>query len=147
MSGSEIIEEVERETGGRWKPSPGSIYPLLSRLKNKGYIELSSEEEGMKHYVLTKKGQDFLKKHTKFGKKLRTKLEFLAPLLFGGFWLSPYAKELREIRDPIKRFVRAALNLRKALEENLTESTLREVSKALNDTTEKFERTCERIRR
>ncbi|RLI42575.1 hypothetical protein DRO59_03770 [Candidatus Bathyarchaeota archaeon] len=25
MSGSEIMREIERETGGRWKPSPGSV--------------------------------------------------------------------------------------------------------------------------
>ena len=30
MSGSEIVEVIENETAGRWKPSSGSIYPLLA---------------------------------------------------------------------------------------------------------------------
>ena len=26
MSGTEIAKQIEEQTGGRWKPSPGSIY-------------------------------------------------------------------------------------------------------------------------
>ncbi len=33
---SELIGEIEKHTSGFWKPSPGSIYPLLSwRFLNK----------------------------------------------------------------------------------------------------------------
>ena len=34
MSGTEIIEEIQTQTGS-WKPSPGSIYPLLSWMLKK----------------------------------------------------------------------------------------------------------------
>jgi len=37
MSGSEIAEEIEYYAD--WKPSPGSIYPLLSSLQEAGLIE------------------------------------------------------------------------------------------------------------
>ena len=42
MSGSEIVGKIERETGGKWKPSPGSIYPLLGGLQEKGFTQESS---------------------------------------------------------------------------------------------------------
>ncbi|MBS7627233.1 PadR family transcriptional regulator, partial [Candidatus Bathyarchaeota archaeon] len=29
MAGSEIMGVIEEQTGGYWRPSPGSIYPLL----------------------------------------------------------------------------------------------------------------------
>lgn len=49
MSGSEIIDEIESKTNGRWKPSPGSIYPLLAWLQDNGHVkELPVEQSGMK---------------------------------------------------------------------------------------------------
>ena len=63
MSGVEIVEEIEQETRGFWKPSPGSIYPLLARLQDKGYTnELSTGESGLKRYVLTDEGKTFFQK-------------------------------------------------------------------------------------
>ena len=54
MSGSEIIEEIKRETNGKWVPSPGSIYPLLAWMQDKGYTKkLAVEEGGIKRYTLT----------------------------------------------------------------------------------------------
>ncbi|MCS7136732.1 MAG: PadR family transcriptional regulator, partial [Aigarchaeota archaeon] len=38
MSGSEIMSEVERRTNGCWRPSPGSVYPLLAWLQDNGYV-------------------------------------------------------------------------------------------------------------
>jgi len=37
MSGVEIVEVIEKETGGRWIPSSGSVYPLLAALHEKGF--------------------------------------------------------------------------------------------------------------
>ena len=147
MSGSEIIEEIEKETNERWKPSPGSIYPLLSWLKDNDYTkELPKEEEGIKRYMLTEQGEKFFEEQTKLGERLRKKLELLAPLPFGGFWFSPRSEKLREIRGPVKRFVRALLDLRKALEKNPTEQALKEVEEFLNSTTEKMEEISEKLK-
>jgi len=45
-SGSEIIDQIEKHTNGFWKPSPGSIYPLLAWLQEKAYIdELPTETD------------------------------------------------------------------------------------------------------
>jgi len=54
MSGSEIMNEIEKRTGGCWKPSPGSVYPLLAWLQDNGYVrEVPVEESGVKRYTLT----------------------------------------------------------------------------------------------
>lgn len=147
MSGSEIMEKIESETDGRWKPSPGSVYPLLAWLQENGYTkELPTEEGGIKRYMLTEKGEKFLEEQTKFGKRLRKKLEFLAPLFFSGFWLSPHSEKLREIREPVRRFIRTLLSLRRTLEENLTEQALKEVGEFLNSTVEKMEEISKRLK-
>lgn len=38
MRGSEIIEEVEKQTMGWWRPSPGTVYPMLNNLEKEGFI-------------------------------------------------------------------------------------------------------------
>ena len=75
MSGSELMEEIEKRTG--WRPSPGSIYPLLAKLREGGFIkEVESEETGLKRFTLTEKGEELLKEYQKrreiFGKKFHS---------------------------------------------------------------------------
>ncbi len=147
MSGSEMMEEIEELTGGRWKPSPGSIYPLLVQLRDNGYTkELPAGEGGIKRHMLTEKGYRFYEEQAEFGKRLRKKLEFMAPLLFGGFWFSPHSEELRGIREPVRRFAMALIDLRAALEENLTERAIREVGEILNEYAEEIEEVSKKIR-
>ncbi len=55
MKGSEIAKELEKRKGT--KPSPGTIYPALKDLKEKGLI--TADET--KKYSLTKKGQKEIK--------------------------------------------------------------------------------------
>jgi DNA-binding PadR family transcriptional regulator len=52
MSGKEIIDYAIYESEGKWKPSPGLIYPMLGRLLEEGLI---SETENGK-YKITHKG-------------------------------------------------------------------------------------------
>ena len=52
MSGKEIIDFAIYESEGKWKPSPGLIYPMLGRLLEEGLI---SETENGK-YKITHKG-------------------------------------------------------------------------------------------
>ncbi len=62
MSGAEIMEEIQRRSGGLWKPSPGSVYPLLAWLQDNGYIKESQKilGNGSKRYTLTDKGKQIL---------------------------------------------------------------------------------------
>ncbi len=38
MNGIEIMEEIYNMTGGLWRPSPGSVYPMLAELAEEGLI-------------------------------------------------------------------------------------------------------------
>jgi len=37
-TGAEIMDEMERMSGGWWRPSPGSVYPLLEQLTQEGVV-------------------------------------------------------------------------------------------------------------
>jgi DNA-binding PadR family transcriptional regulator len=54
MTGKEIIDKAILQSGGRWKPSPGLIYPMLGRLLEEGLI---SETDSGK-YKITSRGID-----------------------------------------------------------------------------------------
>jgi DNA-binding PadR family transcriptional regulator len=51
MTGAEITLELEKRKGTR--PSPGTIYPVLKDLKDKGLLSIDKN----KRYSLTKEGQ------------------------------------------------------------------------------------------
>ncbi|MEM8883324.1 MAG: PadR family transcriptional regulator [Planctomycetota bacterium] len=36
--GTELMVAIHAATGGTWKPSPGSLYPLLKRLEDQGLV-------------------------------------------------------------------------------------------------------------
>lgn len=80
-NGSEIMDEIEKRTHGTWRPSPGSIYPLLAYLEKQGYIE-QKEVEGIKRYAITEKGISLLKEARENLRKERVfeKFGFLFPL-------------------------------------------------------------------
>jgi DNA-binding PadR family transcriptional regulator len=52
-TGKEIINNAITQSGGRWKPSPGLIYPLLGRLLDENLIEETKDGK----YQITKKGR------------------------------------------------------------------------------------------
>lgn len=54
-AGSEIADEIEYLTG--WRPTPGSIYPLLAKLEDEGFIQLAEDASPLlKRYTLTPQG-------------------------------------------------------------------------------------------
>ena len=56
MHGYELITELEARSGGRWKPSPGAIYPALGKLEHRGLLT-STEQDGKRVYDLTDAGR------------------------------------------------------------------------------------------
>lgn len=145
MSGSEIMDEIERQTGGQWKPSPGSIYPLLSWLRENGYAdELPRESTGIKRYVLTEKGNKFFEEHSDFKDKLQQKMAPMGPLFFLRMGL--HADELQELQEPIRRFFDSLFELRSALMENSTEETLTEAGLVLSEVAGKIEKLTEKLK-
>lgn len=52
-NGAEIMDEIESMSQGWWRPSPGSVYPLLDGMVEEGLI--LKREDG--RYELTEKGR------------------------------------------------------------------------------------------
>ena len=62
MHGYELIGEFEERTGGRWRPSPGSVYPTLAALEDEGLVR-AVDDDGKKRYELTDAGRTWLDEH------------------------------------------------------------------------------------
>jgi len=105
MSGSEIMDEIESRTEGSWRPSPGSVYPLITWLQEKGYVkEVSTKEAGIRRYALTDQGKGFLAEHLERFKVCR-------PL-----WFSPFGPRWAELSpDMTEGFYEATRQLGVAL--------------------------------
>jgi DNA-binding PadR family transcriptional regulator len=141
MSGSEIIQHVEEKSQGRWRPSPGSVYPLLAWLQEQKYIkEVPTEEPGIKRYTLTDEGKKFLGEHEKRRNKMQEHFKSFGP----GFYFEPPWLRMPE---HIKTVINADLALHNTLwklrhtttEEN-AEETASKVTEILKEATEKIEK-------
>jgi DNA-binding PadR family transcriptional regulator len=61
--GTEIIKAIEKMNKGTWKPSPGSVYPLLKKLEDDGLISgkwVSGRAAATRIYSVTRKGRSKL---------------------------------------------------------------------------------------
>jgi DNA-binding PadR family transcriptional regulator len=145
MSGSEITEEIGRLTCGQWKPSPGSIYPLLTWLKNSGYAEeLPRESSGVKRYVLTEKGARFFEANASFKAELQKKVSPVGPLFFMRMGLN--VEGLQVLQEPVQRMFDSLFELRGALVENMNEQNVTEARQVLNDVSEKIENYTKKLK-
>jgi len=126
MTGKEIIDEAEKQSGGRWRPSPGLIYPLLGRLLSSGFVE---EVEGGR-YILTGKGVRELERIDKIRGRISEQFSLLITLGAAGRYLitdifdrmatlaSMIGENIdrlsEEQRERYKRFLRSELQRLKA---------------------------------
>lgn len=56
MHGYQVIQELETRSGGRWRPSAGSVYPTLQQLEDEGLVR-SEEQGGRRVFTLTDEGR------------------------------------------------------------------------------------------
>jgi DNA-binding PadR family transcriptional regulator len=56
-NGYSIMQEIEDRSAGAWRPSPGSVYPLLQQLEEAGLVR-SVDQEGRKLIELTEEGRE-----------------------------------------------------------------------------------------
>jgi len=55
-NGYQLMQEIDRRSGGVWRPSPGSVYPALQQLEDEGLVR--AEAEGSrKLFHLTDEGR------------------------------------------------------------------------------------------
>jgi DNA-binding PadR family transcriptional regulator len=57
MHGYEMIRELSERSGGAWRPSPGSVYPVLQLLEDEGLVRAQAKEDGRRVYELTADGR------------------------------------------------------------------------------------------
>ena len=70
-TGKEIIDTAVKESGGRWKPSPGLIYPLLGRLLDEDLIEETKDGK----YKVSQKGKTTLEDLDSFNNIVKKQLD------------------------------------------------------------------------
>ena len=146
MSGAEIVERIEKQTGGRWKPGPGSIYPLLAWMLEKGFTKESpKEEEGFKRYSFTVQGSKFLEKQIEFGQDFLNKLEFLLPLLIGGVQFGSGKEKLRIAVEPARQLISTFMSIRHKLD-GLSQEDAEEIAQILKECSQKLEKFAQRRR-
>jgi DNA-binding PadR family transcriptional regulator len=141
MSGAEIMSEMENKTDMRWRPSPGSVYPLLSWLLDSGYTrELSDSEAGIRRYELTEEGKKLLEEDE------QRREQFKGARFFGQQFddeYEPMPEEAREFVDSWMKMRRAGFALRRKLRDEYSESLVTEAKNLVDDFVEKISRLTE----
>lgn len=138
MSGSELMEKLQSHGGGFWKPSPGSIYPLLSWLQENKYIAELPAENGLKRYELTANGKALLEEQ----KSIKRKFEEMMGIPkqpFRALFMRLPAEKAAQMRETVKRAGNAIYQLGETLEDNFSEQAVDEAIQAMNEAAEKIE--------
>jgi DNA-binding PadR family transcriptional regulator len=56
-NGYQLMQVIEERSDGMWRPSPGSVYPVLSQLEDEGLVR-AAERDGAKVFELTDAGRE-----------------------------------------------------------------------------------------
>ncbi|MEN0127918.1 MAG: PadR family transcriptional regulator [Brevundimonas sp.] len=59
MHGYQLIQEIAQRSDGRWRPSPGAIYPALALLEDEGLVGITADS-GRKLASLTEAGAAYV---------------------------------------------------------------------------------------
>jgi DNA-binding PadR family transcriptional regulator len=115
--GYEIIKHIE--DGCAWKPSPGSVYPMLRKLQKAGLITEKTSGK-RKVYTLTKSGKERIKRFDVYKDEVKQKMISLFRMM-GEDRISYIEKSFDLLeslkRDPAK--LARAIKLRKKFLEEL----------------------------
>ncbi len=96
MHGYEVMRALEEESGGWYTASPGSVYPTLQMLEDRGYVT-SKEEDGKRVYHITDDGRAFLGNSQERVEDIRDRVSDIVDSFAGG-----------PIRDVTRSFVKFA---------------------------------------
>lgn len=140
MSGSEIMNQIEDQTRGRWRPSPGSIYPLLAWLQEKGYTrEVPTQEQGIKRYTLTDPGTAYLEELTQRREALKGRMGvFRHPFRRLGL-AHRYPQQAEQLIAAGEQLITASWNLLDALHERFNEGAVATAADILEQTAAKLD--------
>ncbi len=137
MSGAELIREIADKTENRWKPSPGSVYPLLSWLLDSGYTgEAHDQEVGVRRYALTEAGERFLEEHEERRKEHHVGFPFPG-MPFP--WFDSFPEEAKDVVESLGKLRRVSQTLFRRLREDMSEDILKEMKELIDETTTRLE--------
>lgn len=61
--GYQLMKSLEERSGGTYRASAGTIYPILQQLQDQGFVTSQSEEGGKRVYRITAEGRAELEEH------------------------------------------------------------------------------------
>jgi DNA-binding PadR family transcriptional regulator len=140
MSGSEIMSELENETRGCWRPSPGSIYPLLAWLQDQSLIkEADQTEPGIRRYTLTDAGKSFLELESKSRDEINRHMQNLGNMWYG-------LRGEPGLGGKVARdFLRASRDLHHELRREHSKERLEEAKEALGEVTKQIQEITKKL--
>ena len=98
----------------------------------------------MKRYSLTDKGKEFFKEQLRFGQKFLEKMEWLAPMLIGGFDYGTDRENLLCAKESAKRVLETFIEL-DAKRDNLTKQNIEEIAQILDYSNSQLRKIVEKI--
>jgi DNA-binding PadR family transcriptional regulator len=143
MSGAELTSAITEDMRGRWKPKPGSMYPLLKSLLEEGFTqEVPSEDERTRRYELTERGHEFLKDQVDQSGELRQKIDQgLTPFSPPFFPIGSHM----EIPESLRNLFETLLDLRVILGSNISPEILNDLVRAADRFTKDLEKIQKKI--
>jgi DNA-binding PadR family transcriptional regulator len=100
--GYDIIRALEERMRGRYRPSPGSVYPTLQMLEDLGYVT-SSQQEGKKVYTITDEGRRYLDEQQSTIDDIRSRI--------AAGWDAAQRPEVADLMHEVQQLARALLGL------------------------------------
>ena len=126
--GYEIIQSIEERSEGRYRPSPGTVYPTLQLLEELGHVECK-EEGGKKTYAITEEGRADLEKHAMDVE------EAYGRFAWGPDWMGSF--DLPALGARVRRIVHAVgAGLSRG---KITQADMKEIRKQVEDALERLE--------
>ncbi len=96
--GYDIIRALEDRMRGRYRPSPGSVYPTLQMLEDLGYVT-STQQEGKKVYTITDEGRRYLNEQQSTVDDIRSRIT--------AGWDAAQRPEVADVMHEVQQLARA----------------------------------------
>jgi DNA-binding PadR family transcriptional regulator len=96
--GYDIIRALEERMQGRYRPSPGSVYPTLQMLEDLGYVS-STQQEGKKVYTITDEGRRYLEEQKSTVDDIRERI--------ASGWEAAQRPEVADLMHEVQQLARA----------------------------------------
>ncbi len=96
--GYDIIRALEERMRGRYRPSPGSVYPTLQMLEDLGYVT-STQQDGKKIYTITDEGRRYLNEQQSTVEDIRSRIT--------AGWDAAQRPEVSDLMHEVQQLARA----------------------------------------